>query len=155
MNQTDLNATPEERGRSRRPYRIGSLMSDTMAVTLFDQEAPVSRHIMERRIMSQIRLAWQVLHDEVKSGSCSMQAARTMLSRIDQWAHGKLSGRHLLTLARDAEEFYPEWVPMMPKLIASMYESVRVARLWSALLNPDALSRLRQAIQSERSSGLP
>ena len=143
----------DDRDHQPRAYRMSSVMADAMADTLFDQEAPLQRHVMERRIITQIRLVWQLLRDEVESGARSMASAKQVLATVDRWADGKLSGRHVLTLARDAEEYYREWIPMMPKVLGSRYEELRVARLWSALLNPEALSRLRIAIETERSLG--
>lgn len=134
----------------KRGYLIGSMLSDSISDTLFNQEPPVSRHILERKLRLQVRTFWHELKSRLESGEISQAGAEKRLRALDGWMADKLSGQNVLALARDAEESYPEWIRFMPQLLAMRYEELRVARLWSALLNPEALSRLRTAIQMER-----
>lgn len=124
-----------------------------MAKTLFDQEPPISRFSIEKKIRVQICMLWEALHAKVESGEISQAQLESKLGELDGWIKGKLSGQNVLYLVRLAEQMYPEWVRLMPQLLASRYEELRVARSWSALLNPEALSRLRTAIEMEREIG--
>lgn len=133
-----------------RGYRIGSMMSDSMSDTLFNQEPPISRHIIERKLRLQVRAFWHELKLRLDSGELSQAGVEKRLAELDTWIAGKLSGQNELALARDAEENYPEWIRCMPQTLALRYEELRVARLWSALLNPEALTRLQAAIAMER-----
>lgn len=133
-----------------RGYRIGSMMADSISETLFNQEPPIRRHMVERKLRMQIRTFWHELKIRRDAGEISQKGVEQRLRQVDDWVAGKLSGQNVLALARDAEESYPEWIRFMPKLLAMRYEELRVARLWSALLNPEALSRLKAAIEMER-----
>jgi len=121
-----------------------------MAKALFQQGAPIHRHQNELALRSRIVEYWAHLAQLQRNGKLTDQELGCRLEELDTWANGRLSGTHLLFLAKHAEKDYPQWIALMPRLLALRYEELRVARLWSSLLNPRALSRLRQAIHAER-----
>lgn len=129
------------------------MMSDSIAVTLFNQEPPIVRLQMERKLRLRVREFWRVLKARSDAGEISEAGVERRLGLLDQWLDGRLSGQNVLSLARDAEIHYPEWISYMPRLLSMRYEELRVARLWSALLNPNALGRLRKAIEAEKQMG--
>jgi len=126
-------------------------MTDATAKTLFDQEPPLERHIGERKLRRQVTVYLYELKEMVQSGQLSETALSRKLQVLDQWLCTRLSGTNVLALAKEIEIGMPEWVPYMPRTIGSRYEELRVARIWSALLNPQALSLLSTAIAQERS----
>ena len=136
--------------QAKRGYLVASMLSDSLSDTLFNQEPPISRHILERKLRLRVRGFWHDLKVRVENGEVSEAGAERRLRALDKAIAGKLSGQNVLALARDAEESYKNWIVYMPNLLALRYEELRVARLWSALLNPEALTRLRTAIQMER-----
>ena len=142
--------SPEE---TKRTVRAGSAMADTMAKTLFDIEPPISRYSIEKKLRLQICIFWEELKGYQESGRFSEASVEAQLEKLDQWIAGRLSGQNILFLVRLAEEAYPDWVRLMPRLLAARYEELRIARSWSALLNPEALNRLRTAIEIERANG--
>jgi len=132
--------------------QTASMVHDAMAETLFGngQDALLNRHHGERELRIRIQLYWEHLAGLQHDQEVSESTIREKLAALDVWASNKLSGRNVLHLAVYAERHYPEWIALMPRLLASRYEELRMARLWSALLNPKALRRLRLAIESER-----
>lgn len=136
-----------------RPLRVGSSMADTMAKTLFDMEPPLARHQLEKAIRLKVCVFWEDLYTQLEEGAISQAAAEALLDKLDIWMRHRLSGQNVLFLVRKAEERYPDWIRLMPRTLAARYEELRVARNWSALLNPEALNRLRTAIEMERSTG--
>lgn len=133
-------------------YRVAPTLSDGLAKTLFDLEPPLPRHLIETKIRQGVRWYWEELDFASKNGLISQAGVEKKLELLDRWVYGKLSGANVLLLAQDAETLFPDWIRLMPRLLALRYEELRVARLWSALLNPEALGRLRVAIQMERRS---
>ena len=130
-----------------------SMVSDSMAKTLFRQDPPLRRRVGEKKLREHISAAWLALNEKRQRGQISEVTLRRRLARLDAWAAPRLSGRHVLMLAMEAERMYPTWIIDMPRLLALRYEELRVARLWSTLLNPEALSRFRIAIDAERELG--
>jgi len=141
---------PERQPDEPQELRVASMLEDTMADTLFRQEAPLSRLQDELRLRTRIVAYWEHLFAQAKRREITEREARKKLDALDIWASKKLSGENVLYLAVHAEREYPDWIMLMPRLLALRYEELRTARLWSALLNPRALSRLRAAIESER-----
>lgn len=129
------------------------MLADRLALTLFDQEAPISRHLYERKLRLSARLFLEQVQQLQEVGAVSPGWVRERLARLDEWMAGRLSGQNVLALAREVELMCPDWVALLPRLLASRYEELRVARLWAALLNPEALYRLRAAIEDERGIG--
>ncbi|MGY6273106.1 hypothetical protein ACXIUT_25815 [Achromobacter denitrificans] len=138
---------------SEATVHMGSMMDDHMAETLFMQEPPLVRRDFEKALYRAIVESWTVLEQDLADKRLGLEGVMRRLGQIDDWAAGRLSGHFVLMLLRDAEVSHPSWIRYMPKLLAQRYEELRVARIWSALLNPDAMSRLRQAIEVERSLG--
>lgn len=134
-------------------YRLSSAMSDSMANTLFNQEPPISRHVFERKLRIEVRAAWEEIRNRLTKGQISQSQVQVLLEELDIWLDGRLSGQNVLALAREAEDEFAGWIRLMPRSLACRYEELRVARLWSALLNPEALNRLSSAIASERAIG--
>jgi len=128
-----------------------SMLDDSMANTLFRQEAPLRRRQYELTLRTHITKYWAHLSRLLRQRRITEMEVRSKLDALDLWASKKLSGENVLYLAVHAEREHPDWIMLMPRLLALRYEELRTARLWSALLNPMALSRLRIAIESERS----
>jgi len=133
--------------------RVAAMGDDAMAKTLFEQAAPIARHQSELALRAHVTDYWAHLSRLEREGKLSESELSQRLDDLDAWIHGRLSGANVLYLVMLAEKDYPHWIMLMPRLLALRYEELRVARLWSSLLNPMALSRLRQATQMERMFG--
>ena len=131
-------------------YAVSSMTSDLIAQVLFDQSSPKDRYVSERSLRMRVEQAWSKIQTQTQMGELDEAQLTSMLNRLDQFLVGKLSGQHVLYLARLAESEYPNIIPLMPNFLAARYEQLRVARLWSSLLNPEALKRLADAVAIER-----
>lgn len=141
------NLEPNAPVRARR--HSASVLADSMAKTLFGQDPPTYRYVTEMKLRRGASEMLRNLYIETTSGAISTQLAHDRLAKLDSWIAPKLSGQNVLSIAREVETRMPEWIIHMPNLIGRRYEEMRVARLWSALLNPGALNHLRTAIAQE------
>lgn len=134
-------------------YRVASISSDRIAQVLFDQSVPLTRLSTERLLSTRVEQYWEMLHLRHEAGTLSDESLAYRLSALDSFIAGKLSGAPLLHLAQVAEQEYPNFIALMPQCLAELYEQLRAARLWSALLNPESLRRLAEAVERERTLG--
>lgn len=129
---------------------VASLLSDQTANTLFgNQQAPIHRHRMEQKVRQKTSDYLMHLYREQEEGIISLDVAAGKLSVLDEWLHLKLSGENMLALALHIEAHMPDFILYLPKFMGARYEELRVARLWSALLNPEALEHLIQSIRDD------
>lgn len=129
---------------------VASLLSDTMADTLYgDQEPHVHRTLMEMRILQKASECLRELYHQQESGEVSMEVISRKLARIDDWIYHRLSGQNMLALAQLIESQMADFVMYLPKFMGVRYEELRIARLWSALLNPESLERLTLSIRAD------
>jgi len=129
---------------------VAGVLTDTISETLFNDAPALHRVAFERRLLHRLRGYLEAVQDQMLNGMLSEGQVQLRLSKLDQWLNGRLSGRNLLALVRDAETRFPSLIELMPRVLSQRYEEVRVARIWASLLNANALKHLRSAIAAER-----
>lgn len=129
---------------------VASLLSDEMATTLYgNQEPHIRRTRMELKIRQRATDYLLHLYQQQENAVMSMAVIEPKLERLDDWIHNKLSGENMLALARTIESQMTDFVMYLPKFMGVRYEELKLARLWSALLNPESLARLTHSIRAD------
>ena len=123
---------------------------DKMAGLMYDCPPSDNRRELENQAVNQTQRLWKSLQEQVDRDRISPEELKEKLNQLDSWLKGKLSGSSYLSLLRTAEMFHPNFIELMPEILMSRYEEMRVARIWSALFEPEALVRLRSAVETEK-----
>lgn len=131
---------------------VASAISDSMLDVLYNDPPEIARIDFERALLANVREYLEGIQDKLLAEELSEDRVRELLSRLDAWLDGRLCGRNLLNLIKDAEMLFPALLEYMPRVIMARYDEMRVARIWSSLLSPEALRRLSSAIADERRS---
>lgn len=134
-----------------KPTQAGMALNDSVIRVLYQCSNTADKGQLETLICNRIENRWQVLNERLLNGSASDDDIKAELNLIDQWLDGKLSGESLFRLLTKAEISYPTFIRYMPINLVKRYEEIRLARIWSTLLDPESLIQLRAVIEFENS----
>ena len=134
----------------RKSLKTHASTKDNVASLLYANQTEESRFFLEVSAVNQVEALWLRLKAGLESGRISQNQAAEMLGRLDLWLKHRLSGAQMQRLLQSIEVKYPEFIRHMPESMASRYEEIKVARLWSSLFDPEALIRLSSSIEVEK-----
>lgn len=126
---------------------------DEVATLLYSNQIRDDTKLIEVDVINHVERLWAGLQAKSQAGTIEQETISDVLMKLDAWLRNKLSGESLHTLLRTAEGRYPHFIQYMPESLAARYEEIRIARIWSSLLDPNALIKLRAGIEMEREVG--
>lgn len=122
---------------------------DNIAKLLYHQSGKKAHIINEMKLCNEVEIFWQKLSSKLESKSITQEKADEALSKLDVWISNKLSGESYYRLLTKIEKEFPEFIKKMPLSIAARYEEMKVARIWSMMLDPESLHILNISIGFE------
>ena len=122
---------------------------DNIAKLLYHQSGKKAHIINEMKLCNEVEAFWQKLSLKLESKSITQEKADEALSKLDAWISNKLSGESYYRLLKKIEKEFPEFIKKMPLSIAARYEEMKVARIWSMMLDPESLYILNISIGFE------
>lgn len=131
------------------PQRVASISTDDIAQILLDQPPPSYRAMGEALLRARVGAYLDNLKTRLDNNEINDRDVIAILGRLDNWLYKRLSGKSVLMLIREFESSWPQWIAYMPRTVSARYEQIRLARIWSALLDPHALGTLARAIEQE------
>ncbi|OXR48588.1 hypothetical protein PuT2_11480 [Pusillimonas sp. T2] len=143
------------------------LWADPVSEVLFNSAAPSERGLHEqavlirtREVLTRYRKDWILSQEDPQTGHIIRSNISSQLVKLDRWLFpnivgSRLSGECVLELAKFIDfsvQVRDQWLEHMPGL-RYRNEELKRGKNWSALLRPDALGLLTQAILKEKAIG--
>lgn len=134
------------------PLKTHASTKDSVATLLYgNQSAPqYESRKLEIEVTNHIEGLWLRLDTKRKQREITEAEIEKTLRHVDGWLKHKLSGSGMHSLLLSAETKYPDFIRYMPETLASRYEEIRIARIWSSLFDPETLIRLKAGIDFEK-----
>lgn len=127
---------------------------DKVAELLYANQSDQNLLLIESSVINHMESLWFSLSARLERGDLSKHEVEKRLLEVDAWLKHRLTGATMHALLLSAEVKYPQFVQYMPETLASRYEEIRVARIWSSLFDPETLIRLRTGIEFEKNISL-
>lgn len=127
----------------------GSVINDSVIRILYQDQNHGIEGQAETWICNHVKRKWEEFAEKMHRNEITKDELTTKLAAMDSWLQGKISGGSLSDLLVEAELKYPHFIYLMPDTLAKRYEEIRIARIWSMLLNPESLIQLRASIEIE------
>ncbi|RIY41067.1 hypothetical protein [Neopusillimonas maritima] len=141
--------------------------SDPVSEVMYNSAAPSERGMHEnvvlirvRDLINQFHKNWLLSEDDTMTGHIVRADIAKKLNKLDKWLFpnivgSRLSGEAVLEIAKlvdNATAVRRTWLEVMPGL-DFRNEELNRGRNWSALLRPEALKLLTDAINREKAKG--